>query len=142
MRVFGQRHAPAASPSRKRPGTNFTGGWVGPRAGLDGCGISRPHRDSIARTPSLYRLRYSIPRKAYRPCENVSLSHCMTFLSLVAIRQVFPLKQAYETYTYCCLIPEPPPYFHTPTGPPKGYTPTPHHSRCSFCYYIFVFYFT
>ena len=28
--------APAALPP-KRPGTHCTGGWVGPRAGLDGC---------------------------------------------------------------------------------------------------------
>jgi len=32
---------------RERPGTHFIGGRLGPRAGLDGCGISRPHRDSI-----------------------------------------------------------------------------------------------
>ena len=31
----------------KRPGTHYTGGWVGPRDGLNGCGKSRPHRDSI-----------------------------------------------------------------------------------------------
>jgi hypothetical protein len=31
----------------ERPGTYFTGGWVGPGAGLDVCEISRPHRDSI-----------------------------------------------------------------------------------------------
>jgi hypothetical protein len=34
--VSGQRHAPAALYSReKTPGTHWTGGWVGPRAGLD-----------------------------------------------------------------------------------------------------------
>ena len=27
--------------------THCTGGWVGPRAGLDGCGKSCPHRDSV-----------------------------------------------------------------------------------------------
>jgi hypothetical protein len=27
-------------PPAKRLGTNFIGGWVGPRAGLDGCGKS------------------------------------------------------------------------------------------------------
>ena len=32
---------------RERPGNHCIGGWVGPRAGLDGCGKSRPHRDSI-----------------------------------------------------------------------------------------------
>jgi hypothetical protein len=47
MRVGGQRLAPAALPPGNRPGTHCTGGWVGPRAGLDGCGISRLHRDSI-----------------------------------------------------------------------------------------------
>jgi len=32
----------------ERPGTHCTRGWVGPRAGLDRCGKSRPpHRDSI-----------------------------------------------------------------------------------------------
>jgi hypothetical protein len=29
------------------PGTHCTGGWVGPKAGLDVCEKSRPHRDSI-----------------------------------------------------------------------------------------------
>jgi hypothetical protein len=47
MGVGGQLHAPAALPPGKRPGTYCMGGWVGPRAGLDSCGKSRPHRDSI-----------------------------------------------------------------------------------------------
>ena len=34
--VSGQQHAPAALYNRERPVTHFTGGWVGPRAGLDG----------------------------------------------------------------------------------------------------------
>jgi hypothetical protein len=33
MVVSGQRHAPA--PGERTPGTHCTGGWVGPRAGLD-----------------------------------------------------------------------------------------------------------
>ena len=33
--------------SRERSGTHFVGGWVGPRDGLDGCGKSGPHWDSI-----------------------------------------------------------------------------------------------
>jgi hypothetical protein len=45
MGVGGQRHAPAALPP-ERPGTHYVGGWLGLRAGLDGCGNSRPHRDS------------------------------------------------------------------------------------------------
>ena len=39
--VGGQRHAPAVLPPEK---TRYLliEGWVGPRAGLDGCGKSRP----------------------------------------------------------------------------------------------------
>ena len=39
---MGQRHAPAALPPGKRPGIHCVGGWVGRRAGLDGCVKSRP----------------------------------------------------------------------------------------------------
>jgi hypothetical protein len=42
MWMTGQRHTPAALPQGKRPGTHCIGGWVGPRAGLDGCGKPRP----------------------------------------------------------------------------------------------------
>jgi len=65
MGVGGQSHAPAALSPGKRPGTNCVGGRVCPRAGLDGCGKSRPHQDSIPYSPdrsqSLYRLRYPGP---------------------------------------------------------------------------------
>ena len=37
MGVGGQCHAPAALPSEKT-GTHCKRGWMGPRAGLDGCG--------------------------------------------------------------------------------------------------------
>ena len=61
--VRGQCHAPAALYPRERPGTHCTGSWVGPRAGLDRCGKSRPPTrirspDRPARSHSLYRLRY------------------------------------------------------------------------------------
>jgi hypothetical protein len=42
MGVGGQRHPPAALPPENIPGTNCIGGWVGPRASLDGWGKSRP----------------------------------------------------------------------------------------------------
>ena len=66
MGVGGQRHAPAALPPGKRPGTHCTGGWVGRRAGLEGCGkISPPtgirSPDRSARRKPLYRLSYPGP---------------------------------------------------------------------------------
>jgi hypothetical protein len=47
MGECGQSHVPAALSPGKGPGTHCTEGWVGPRAGLDGSGKSRPLRDSI-----------------------------------------------------------------------------------------------
>ena len=41
---------------RERHGTHCIGGWVGPRAGLDECGKSRPHRDSIPRSSSPWQV--------------------------------------------------------------------------------------
>ena len=42
LEVSGQQHGPVALYPRERPGTHSTGGWVGPRAGLDGRKISSP----------------------------------------------------------------------------------------------------
>ena len=46
--VRGQLHDLAALYPRERPGILCIVCWVGPRAGLDRCGKSRRHRDSIA----------------------------------------------------------------------------------------------
>jgi hypothetical protein len=57
MGVGGHRHAPAALPSGKRPGTHCIGGWMGCRAGLEDLApirIRLPHRP--ARSKLLYRL--------------------------------------------------------------------------------------
>ena len=40
--MSGQQHAPAALYPRERPGTHCTGGWVGPRAGVERWKISSP----------------------------------------------------------------------------------------------------
>jgi hypothetical protein len=56
--VSGQSHAPAALwPRGKGPGTHWTGGWVGPRAGVDTdveekSLASAGNRTSIARSSS------------------------------------------------------------------------------------------
>ena len=42
MWVGGERQAPAAVPPGKRFGSRCTGVWLSSRAGLDGCGKSRP----------------------------------------------------------------------------------------------------
>jgi hypothetical protein len=44
---------------RESPGTHCTGGWVGPRAGLDGCGKSRPQLGFDPRTVQTVDSRYT-----------------------------------------------------------------------------------
>ena len=63
--VSGQRHAPAAPYPRERPGTHCTGGWLGPRAGLDRCRKFRPHWDSIPGPSSLWPVAIPIELPAH-----------------------------------------------------------------------------
>ena len=44
---------------RERPGTHCTGGWMGPRTGLDGCGKSRPPPGFYPRTVQPVASRYT-----------------------------------------------------------------------------------
>jgi hypothetical protein len=57
--VGGKRHAPAALPPGQRPGTHCTGGWVGPRAGLDCCGKMSPPPGFDPRTVQPVASRYT-----------------------------------------------------------------------------------
>jgi hypothetical protein len=71
----GQRQSPAALYPRERPGIHCTEGWMGPRAGLDRCGKSRPDTgirtpDLLARSQSLYRLRYPVHKFHVEVSEN------------------------------------------------------------------------
>jgi hypothetical protein len=50
MGVGGQRHASAALLPGKKPGMHCTGGRMGPRVSLDGCGICRPPPGFVTRT--------------------------------------------------------------------------------------------
>jgi len=62
--VGGERNAPSALTPGKILCAYCIGGWVGPRAGLDGYGISRPHLYWIHGTCSPWRSRcnyYAIP---------------------------------------------------------------------------------
>jgi hypothetical protein len=59
MGVGGPRHAPAALTPGKRPGTHCIGAWVDPRAGLDGCGKSRPPPGFDPRTVQPVASRYT-----------------------------------------------------------------------------------
>jgi hypothetical protein len=67
--VSGQRHVPAAFSSGERtPGTHCTGGWVGPRAGVD----------TEARGKILYLLPGIEPRSPGRPARSQTL-YCLSY---------------------------------------------------------------
>jgi hypothetical protein len=68
MGMGDQRHASAGLPPEKT-GTHFTGGWVGPTAGLDGCRKSRPPPAFDPRTVQPVASRYTdcaMPANTYK----------------------------------------------------------------------------
>jgi len=59
MEVGGQRHAPTALYARERHGTHCIGGWLGRRAGLDGCVKSRHPPELNPRTVQAVASHYT-----------------------------------------------------------------------------------
>jgi hypothetical protein len=65
---------------RERPGTHCIGGWVGPRAGLDVCEKSSPHRDFFFACPGFF------PFDPFLYCLNPFVLH-------VTLRSMLPSLQ-------------------------------------------------
>ena len=97
MGVGGQHHAPAVLPPGKKTGTHHAGVWVGLKAGLNGCGKSRLHRNSI---PGQYRV--AIPTELSRLImflkydKNASLMHLG--------KASFSIEPATDGTTLHCLL--------------------------------------
>ena len=92
-----QRHVLAASPPGKRPGIHSIGGWVGPRSGVDGCGKSRPHRDSISGPSGPQRV--AIPTELSRTTQQKSRIYILIAGSGAPSSAVL-LKFWVHTHTY------------------------------------------
>ena len=60
----------------ERPGTRCTGGWLGPRAGMDRCGKSLSHRNSIPGPSSPYPVAIptELPGPQYQGVADTDLS--------------------------------------------------------------------
>ena len=113
MGVGGQRYAPAALPQGKRPGTHFTGGWVGPRAVLDACGKSRPPPGFNPRTVQPVASRYTnwaIPAHTY--CR-VYVINCTGHTQK---NGAVSIVNSFETAPFFCVCP----VYHTSS---EDYTP-------------------
>jgi len=78
--VNGQRHAPVALYPRERPGSHCTGGWAGPRAGLDGRKISS-QRDSIPDRPAYSSV--AIPTELPGPQHKEVICHKLSALTIL-----------------------------------------------------------
>jgi hypothetical protein len=63
-------HDPAALLPGIRPDARCVGGWMGPKASLDLCGKSRPHRNSILETSSPYRVAIFRPQVTVKSAYN------------------------------------------------------------------------
>ena len=104
MEVGDKLHAPVALTPGKSPGTHYTGGWVVPRADLDGWGKSRPPTnirspDRPARSESLRRLRYSGPANTSNPLKssgNYMYRHVLRIITLHFATQCIYVSCSYE----------------------------------------------
>jgi hypothetical protein len=90
MGVNGQRHAPSAL-YPEHSGTHWTGGWVGPRAGLNTevrgkilsplSGIERQSPGCPVRSETLYWLSYPCSR-SQKTCINIFTSRVYAYVTL------------------------------------------------------------
>jgi hypothetical protein len=92
MGVGGQGNTPAALPPGKRPGTHCIGGWVGPRAGLDGWRKISPPPEFDPRTfqpIASHYADYAIPA----PCPCVDMTVYVVVDNCILQSHVFLFNQ-------------------------------------------------
>ena len=89
-------------PGHFTPGTDRTEGWVGPRAGLAGCGKSRPHRDSIPDRPARSELNTKSSSKSphHKYTHTVSLTITLPLFSSFKHYTLFFTPFLYSTYCF------------------------------------------
>jgi hypothetical protein len=110
MGVSGQRHVPTAlCPGERTPGTHYTGGWVGPRAGLDtevrgkilclcrGSNPVRPVVQSVARHYTAWDAP-APPGHKHQVCILVTISEIEIWAMPPSVR-FYVLKAAYMKKT-------------------------------------------
>jgi hypothetical protein len=87
---------PAALPPGKRPGTHSIGGWIGPRAGVDGCGKLCPQRDWVSDLSA--RSDHAIPAVYTYLCMCSYYCNLGSFFS--SLYTYLWLHEYFSTYTY------------------------------------------
>jgi hypothetical protein len=97
-------------PGRFTPGAHCRGGWVGPRAGLAGCGKSPPpsgirYPDRPARSESVYRQSYpELPTENYGLIKRILRSQsgdtCLTYKFIDLQQNVNYSEVYFRKFTY------------------------------------------
>jgi len=82
-------------PQRKRAGAHCIGGWLGPRAGLEGCGKSRPHRDSILGPSRPWRV--ALPTELSRPTHTHTHTHTHIYIYIY----IYIVRTNWKKYSNC-----------------------------------------
>jgi len=111
MGLSGQRHAPAVSPGERDPVPIVQEvGWPH-KAGVGGCGKSRPYRNSIPEPSGLYRV--AIPTAVSRPtcvymyactyiCMYVLFMYVYVYYVCTYVR-LYIYMYVYMYYVYVCM---------------------------------------
>jgi len=104
----GQRHASTALPPEKRASTQFTGGWVGPIIGLDGCGNLTPtgtrSPDYPVSSRSLHRVIYSGPQFETKYIHFMSVSGSKFFPGLTSKKVCIFVWVIYSLFWLPCYL--------------------------------------
>ena len=114
--------------TRERPGTQCTVGWVGPRAVLDKCGKSRPHRNSIPNRPA--RSSVAIPTELPVPnLSQIDPVYTSTSHFLKAhVNITLPSKPGFPKWSLSFRFPHQHPVYTSPL-PHTLYMPRPYNSQ-------------
>jgi hypothetical protein len=92
---------PAVLPPGKRPGTHCIGGWVGPRAGVNGCGKSLPPPGFDPRTfqpaASPYNDHALVILTKYKPGREIKLKRWEGNMKRTRGKDICPLNFGRET---------------------------------------------
>ena len=108
--VGGKRYGPAALAPGKRSVTHCAEDCVGPRAGLEGCGKSRPPPGFDPRTIQVVASRYWCEHIVLRMMEEEGYYLTLTFLNNLkptgyVMHQQFNIQQLYALPTlYLCVL--------------------------------------
>ena len=99
----GSASRPGLSLPRERPGTHCTGGWVGPRAGLDRCGKSHPPPGFDPRTVHPVSSHYTDWTARPTLCKELLRISCYRKFPRTGCSSPSNQHEQYQEMYWCCV---------------------------------------